>query len=193
MYVDLDTYRLRLVNFKYLFDLAYKDIVDDLFLYEKHTDLNIRNQDTKKIYYYHLIKHVCDYVLSSKTDNRLVIYYCPKDLRCEFKKCSNKRTRNSNTNDNRSEFVLFMNRFIKNLKLIMPFYVHVGDVKMNTFIQYYNTNKGKYIETINTIRYSNSKKEPNLRKLKNFITKYKLTYLTNHYFNQVKVKCIMYK
>ena len=192
MYIDLDNYRLCLVNFRDIFDSAYKEIVNDLILYDKFTDLNVRNQDTKKIYYYHLIKHLCDAVIESKTTNKIVISYCSKDLRCDFKKCMNKRSRTVDKKDPRGEFVIFMDRFIKQLKSILPMHIHVGDVKMNTFIQYYNTNKGKYIETINCIRYKN-RKEPSLRRVKEFAGKYKLTYLTNHYFNQLKVKCIMYK
>ena len=192
MHVDLDNYRLCLVNFKDIFDAAYKDIVKDLFLYEKHMDLNVRNRDTKKIYYYHLIKHLCDTIINTKTNNHIVVYYSPKDIKCDFKKCQNIRSRHSVKQDPRGEFVLFMNRFMKQLKFIMPFQIHVGDVRMNTFIQYYNTNKGKYIETINDIRYK-TWKEPSLRRVKEFVSKYELTYLTNHYFNQLKVKCIMYK
>jgi len=192
MRVDLNNYRLCLIDFKDIFDAAYKDIVKDLLLYEKHTDLHVRNRDTKKIYYYHLIKRLCDEIVNTKTTNRVVIYYSAKDLTCEFKKCSNSRTRNAKKHDARGEFVLFMNRFVKQLKSIMPFQIYVGDVKMNTFVQYYNTNKGKYIEIINDMRYINWK-EPSLRRVKEFVSKYQLTYLTNHYFNQLKVKCIMYK
>lgn len=192
MHVNLDNYRLCLINFKDIFDSAYKNIVKDLLLYDKHTDLNVRNRDTKKIYYYHLIKQLCDVIVNTTTDNRIIVYYSHKDLKCDFKKCQNKRTRHIDKQDPRGEFVLFMNRFMKQLKSIMPFQIHVGDVKMNTFIQYYNTNKGKYIETINDMRYK-TWKEPSLRRVKEFVSKYQLTYLTNHYFNQLKVKCIMYK
>lgn len=192
MRVDLDNYRLCLIDFKDIFDAAYKDIVKDLLLYDKHKDLNVRNRDTKKIYYYHLIKQLCDEIVNAKTTNRIIIYYSPKDLTCEFKKCSNIRSRSAKKQDARGEFVLFINRFVKQLKSIMPFQIYVGDVKMNTFIQYYNTNKGKYIEIINDMRYINWR-EPSLRRVKEFVSKYQLTYLTNHYFNQLKVKCIMYK
>jgi hypothetical protein len=192
MYIDLDNYRLCLINFRDIFDRAYKDIVSDLILYDKFTDLNVRNQDTKKIYYYHLIRCLCDAVIKSSTTNKIIIYYCAKDLRYDFKKCTNRRSRAVKKADPRGEFVIFMDRFIKQLKSIMPMHIHIGDVKMNTFIQYYNTNKGKYIEVINDIRYNN-RKEPSLRRVKEFANKYKLTYLTNHYFNQLKVKCIMYK
>ena len=193
MIVDLNNYGICLVRFSDIFEKAYKDIVPDLFLYEKFTDLNIRNQDTTKIYYYHLIKHVCDAVINIKTSNKIVIYYCDKDISCDFRKCSNKRTRSDAKKDNRSEFVLFMNRFMKNLSHIMPFRVYTGKVKMQTFIQYYNTNKGAYIETINDIRYGDKRQNVNLKKLKEFIKKFKLNYLTDQYINNVKVKCIMYK
>lgn len=191
-YIDLDVYGLRVLNFEQIFVDAYKNIVKDLIMYDKFTDLNIRNQDTKKIYYYHLIKQMCDVISQCKTDNRVIVYYSDKDIRCDFQKCSNKRTRHGETTDKRPEFRLFMTRFLKQIKNILPIKVHVGDVKFNTFVQYYNTNKGKYLEIINTLK--TSKATPtNMEKFKKFTDKYKLNYLTKHYVDNVKIKCMMYK
>ena len=191
-YIDLDVYGLRVLNFEQIFVDAYKNIVKDLIMYDKFTDLNIRNQDTKKIYYYHLIKQMCDVISQCKTDNRVIVYYSDKDIRCDFQKCSNKRTRHGETTDKRPEFRLFMTRFLKQIKNILPIKVYVGDVKFNTFVQYYNTNKGKYLEIINTLK--TSKATPtNMEKFKKFTDKYKLNYLTKHYVDNVKIKCMMYK
>ena len=191
-YIDLDVYGLRVLNFEQIFVDAYKNIVKDLIMYDKFTDLNIRNQDTKKIYYYHLIKQMCDVISQCKTDNRVIVYYSDKDIRCDFQKCSNKRPRHGETTDKRPEFRLFMTRFLKQIKNILPIKVYVGDVKFNTFVQYYNTNKGKYLEIINTLK--TSKATPtNMEKFKKFTDKYKLNYLTKHYVDNVKIKCMMYK
>ena len=75
---------------------------------------------------------------------------------------------------------------------MLPIKVYNGPVKFNTFIQYFNTNKGKYLEIINDIRSVKSK-NTNMEKFKMFSDKYKLTYLTKHYVDNVKVKCMMYK
>ena len=191
-YIDLDVYGLRVLNFEQIFVDAYKNIVKDLIMYDKFTDLNIRNQDTKKIYYYHLVKQMCDVISQCKTDNRVIVYYSDKDIQCDFQKCSNKRTRHGETTDKRPEFRLFMTRFLKQIKNILPIKVYVGDVKFDTFVQYYNTNKGKYLEIINTLK--TSKATPtNMEKFKKFTDKYKLNYLTKHYVDNVKIKCMMYK
>ena len=76
---------------------------------------------------------------------------------------------------------------------MIPVRVFIGDVKFNTFVQYYNTNKGKYIEVINELRSITSKPNFNFSKLKKYSDKYKLTYISKDYLNQVKVKSIMYK
>lgn len=190
--VDLDTYGLTVINFQAIFDRAYKDIVDDLYVYDKFHDHNVRSQDTRKIYYYHIIKHLCDHIIETKTYNKIVIYYSDKDVKCDFRQVVNKRTRNTKK-DNRPEFVLFMNRFFKRIKSIIPVRVYIGDVKFNTFVQYYNTNKGKYLETINRLRNIKTKQRFDFSKFKCFAEKYKLVYLTEQYINQVKVKSIMYK
>lgn len=191
--VELDSYGLCVLNFENIFIKAYKHIVDDLFTYDKFNDFNVRSQDTKRIYYYHLIKCICDAVIETKTHNKIVIYYSEKDIKCDFKWCMNKRTRKGTDKNSRSEFVLFMNRFFKQIKNMIPMKVFCGDVKFNTFVQYYNTNKGRYVEIINGMRASKINSNFNFAKLKKYSEKYKLVYLSNDYLNQVKVKSIMYK
>ena len=192
--LNLDNYGLYIVNFRDIFDECYKLIVDDLFMYEIHHDWNVRRRDTKKIYYYHLIKGVCDYVLSVKTTNRIIIYYCEKDIRCDFAHCENMKTKRAGKKrDTREDFTLFMSRFLKHVKCTLPMKVFTNDVKFDTFVQYYNNNKGKYLDTINQIRSLKEKKSFDLDKIKQFSRKFELNYLTNEYFNQLKVKCIMYK
>ena len=190
---NLSNYGLHVINFRSIFNKSYKSIISDLFEYDIYHDVNVRRQDTKKVYYYHLIKQLCDTVVNSSTDNRLVIYYCDKDIRCDFKQCQNKRKRHGSKIDNRGDFTLFMSRFFKQLKYILPVRLYTSQVKFNTFIQYYNTNKGKYLEIINDLRSTKIRKNYDFQRLKIFTQKYKLVYLTNDYLNQMKVKSIMYK
>lgn len=190
--LDLDNYGMSVLNFAEIFRKAYVDIVDDLFTYEKFHDHNVRSQDTKRIYYYHMIKHLCDAVRDTHTENKIVIYFSEKDVKCDFKSVTNKRTRKTSV-DKKPEFVLFMSRFFKQIKHIIPVRVYLSDVKFETFVQYYNTNKGKYLELINNLRTIRQKRNFDFEKFKTFTKKFKLNYLTEQYINQVKVKSIMYK
>lgn len=191
-HVELNNYGLHCVSFDQIFFEAYKHIVEDLFTYDKFHDHNVRSQDTRRIYYYHLIKHTCDTVINMKTTNKIVIYYSDKDIRCDFKQVRNKQTRRTGR-DTRDDFVLFMNRFFRTIKSLIPVRVFISPVKFSTFVQYYNTNKGKYIEMINQMRTIKSNYRFNFEKFKKFTDKHKLTYLNEQYINQVKVKSIMYK
>ena len=190
---DLSNYGLHIINFRSIFNKSYKSIVNDLFEYDIYHDVNARRQDTKKIYYYHLIKQLCDTVIQANTTNRLIIYYCDKDIRCDFQHCENKHRHHGRKKDTRGEFTLFMSRFFKQLKYILPVRLYISPVKFNTFVQYYNTNKGKYLDTINSLRSIKVRKNFDFQRLKTFTQKYKLVYLTDDYFNQMKVKAIMYK
>ena len=127
-----------------------------------------------------------------RTTNKIVIYYSDKDIRCDFKQVRNKQTRRTGR-DTRDDFVLFMNRFFRTIKSLIPVRVFISPVKFSTFVQYYNTNKGKYIEMINQMRTIKSNYKFNFEKFKKFTDKHKLTYLNQQYINQVKVKSIMYK
>ena len=192
LYVDLDTYGLRVVDFSEIFRLAYKDIVKDLFTYEIFHDYNARRKDTKRVYYYHLTKHICDTIAKMQTSNRIVLYYSSKDINCDFKECTNQKTRHGVSRDKKPEFILFINRYFKQIKNILPIRVFMSDVRLNTFVQYYNTNKGKYIEIINMLRKTQTF-NTNMERMKKFVEKYGLTYLTQHYVNNVKIKSMMYK
>ena len=190
--VELNNYCICLLNFKDIFHKAYKDIAKDLYTYDKHHDYNVRMQDTKKIYYYHMIKHICDAVINTKTTNTIIIYFSEKDIKCDFKQCSNKRTRKGGTKDRRSDFNMFMSRFFKQLKGMIPVKVYISGVKFDTFIQYFNTNKGRYLEIVNDMKAIKERKQ-SLERFKKFTSKFKLTYLTDNYLNSVKVKYSMYK
>ena len=193
LHIDLNNYGIRVVNFAEIFTNAYKDIVKDLYIYDKFHDHNVRSQDTRRIYYYHMIKHMCDTIISSKTDKKIVIFYSEKDIKCDFIQCRNKRTRHLPRNNVKSDFHLFMNRFFKAIKSMIPVKMYVSDVKFNTFIQYYNTNKGKYLEIINTLRVPKNRSNFTMERFKKFVTKFGLTYLDKHYIDSVKLKCVMYK
>jgi len=192
IYHDLNNHGLRVINFSHVFTIAYKDIVKDLYTYDVFHDHNVRSQDTKRIYYYHLIKHMCDFVVNTNTTNRLVVYFSHKDIKCDFKQCTNKQTRHSGKADNRPQFILFMERFFKQLKNVLPIKVFISPVKFETFIQYYNTNKGKYVEMINQMKQAKNT-TTNMEKFKKFSEKYKLNYLTKHYVDNIRVKCMIYK
>lgn len=191
-HIDLDVYGLHIVNFEHIFYRAYKGIVNDLFLYDKYMDHNVRSQDTKKIYYYHIIKSVCDYIKECNTPNKIVLYYSDKDIKCDFKQCENNRTRKGGKVDRSPDFILFMTRLFKQLRSVLPIRVYIGNVKFNTFIQYYNTNKGKYLETINSLRQIKAK-QTTMERFKKFSIKFGLNYLTKQYVDSVKIKCMIYK
>ena len=191
-YHDIDYHGIRVINFERVFMDAYKNIVTDLFTYEVFHDFNARSQDTKKIYYYHIVKQLCDYIVETKTTNRLIIYMCIKDIKCDFDECTNKRTRKGNPRDKRPEFELFIERFFKQIKGVLPIKVYNSDVKFNTFVQYFNNNKGKYTEMINNMKKCKTN-ATNMEKFKKFTEKFKLNYLTKHYVDNVRVKCMMYK
>jgi hypothetical protein len=192
LYIDLNQYGLRVYDFSVVYDTVYKDIVSDLFEYEIFHDFNARRQDTKKVYYYHITKQLCDMVSQAKTNNRIVIYYSDSGISCDFAECTNKRTRKGIERDKRSEFLLFINRYFKQIKSILPLRVYISPVKFNTFIQYYNTNKGKYTEIINLMK-RDQKSTLNMSKFKSFVDKYKLTYLNKHYVDNIRIKSMLYK
>ena len=183
--VELNNYCICLLNFKDIFHKAYKDVVKDLYTYDKFHDHNVRSQDTKRIYYYHMIKHICDAVINTNTTNTIVIYFSVKDIACDFQQCVNKRTRKNGKRDNRSDFIVFMKQFFKRVKSMVPVKVYISEVKFDTFIQYYNNNKGKYLDTINEMR-AIKEKRISLEQFKKFTTKYRLTYLNDNYLNSVK-------
>jgi hypothetical protein len=174
-----------LVNFSYIFKDCKDSILDDLDTYGLLYDLNFKHADTKRVFYYYIIKEVCDSIINTKSNNKVVVYYNEDDLLDD-----NIFVREGWCNNFR--FKAFFNTIVKKINTLLPIKIHISETTFNEFSDCFNNQLGDtrgVIKSLNKPKHSGG----NLLKIKTFTKKYKLTYLDKDYFNQLKVRSIMYR
>jgi len=90
----------------------------------------------------------------------------------------------------------FINTVIRKLKSMFPMKFYISDDKFSELHEIIESDPGRTREIVQTVHesFKTFKVESyTFSKIKQFINNYELTFLDKHYFNQVKVKAIMYK
>ena len=184
--IQLDTHNITLVSFYSIIAECERDILNDLYKFDLLDPLNLKVRDTKKIFYFHIIKKICDFLKKSKECNRLIFYFNIDDMpRTEITEyCNNFR------------FKSFVHTIAKKLNQLFPVKFYFGVIPFAEFGYIESRNRGEVKDIIMQIREKlKSFKIENytFSKIKQFTEKYELTYLSKGYFDQLKVKAIMYK
>ena len=184
--IQLNTHNITLINFYSVITECERNILDDLYKFDLLESLNFKTRDTKKVFYFHIIKKLCDFLKSSRECNRIVFYFnedgAPRTEIAEY--CNNFR------------FKSFISTIARKLNQLFPIKFYFGDIKFAEFKNISSKNNGEIKDVIMQIREKiKSFKIENytFSKIKLFTEKYELTYLSKGYFDQVKVKAIMYK
>ena len=184
--VRLKTYNFTFIDFCSVITDCSVDITDDLYKYKLLDKLKFNNKDTKKVFYYYIIKRLCDLLIKSKDSNKLIFFFSEADLyRCKL---------NEYTTPKR--FKTFIASVVSKLKTLFPIKFYISEVPFVEFDRIIICNTGEAKDIILTLQQNIKKfkiEHYTFSKIKQFIKSYELTYLDNHYFNQVKVKAIIYK
>lgn len=181
--INIDSRNLCLLNFADILSCCEKSILDDLYTFGLLEDFSFKKQDTKKVFYYHILHELCNEIIDNKSQNKIVVVYSEVDTKC-FKLI--------NCNDYR--FKAFITSFINKIRKLLPIKIFLTDITFAEHRDIINNRSGKYIELMNNIQLllsqCNSKIEFN--KIKNFAAKYELTYLSREFFGKVKTKNLFF-
>lgn len=181
---ELPTISFCLADYCKIINLKEKEIINDLHKYGLLDDLNFRKSNTKKVLYHHIIYGVCEAVSTTRSQNRIVIYNNLNYFKSELM--------NYATN---SQLIGFLNTLTKKIKAILPIKIYDGDEDYDTFIERCEAGRGELkaraIMIDNYIR-KRSDRQFDFEKVKKFVAKYELTYLSEHYFNNIKVKNLVF-
>lgn len=189
----VDNGRITLVDGLSIIEQCQYDIISDLEMYEmldNQRHININKTETQRVFYFYILKNICDIVMSSNSSTRCVVVFnsdCVEDYSFDIIKLYNVDTDN---------FCSFVNRLFKRMNNILPtqFYTQHNQVCFKQLEDIHSN--GECIELINDILSQHDKKTRKnftFENAKKFIDKYGLTYLNNEYFSQVKIKSLMYK
>lgn len=189
----VDNGRITLVDGLSIIEQCQYDIISDLEMYEmldKQQHININKIDTQRVFYFYILKNICDTVMNSNSSTRCVVTLnnnCVSDYSFDIINLYGVET---------DKFCSFVSRLFKRMNNILPtqFYIQHDQT---CFKQLENVStSGEYREMINDILAQHDKKSHKsftFEKAKKFIDKYGLTYLNNEYFSKVKIKSLMYK
>lgn len=187
--INVDKYNIDLIDLISLISECEIFILRDLdkFGLVDSTGANFKKRDVKIVFYFYILKHVCDYIIDTKSKNKCVFFYNKKCLNeselAIFDRCDTSKWR----------FGQFLLTLINKLNNILPtlFYLSddlcFGEIDINT---------GECEDLASSIKsklVTKSNKLFTFEKSKKFVKQFDLTYLDEQYFNQVKIKSLVYK
>lgn len=188
-----DNGRITLIDGLSIIEQCQYEIISDLEMYEmldNQRHININKTETQRVFYFYILKNICDIVMESNSSSRCVVILtdgCITEYSFDIISLYGVDV---------DKFCSFMTRLFKRMNNILPtqFYIqHDG----TCFKQLENVSTpGEYREMINDILAQHDKKSRKsftFEKARKFINKYGLTYLNNEYFSKVKIKSLMYK
>ena len=157
-------------------------------MFELLEDINYKQHDTKKIFYFYILKSVCDCMLESSGNNRCVFFYndnCIDRYKLQFIEHSDIH-----------QYRVFFTSLVRKMNSILPtlFYIISDDRCFKELSD--NIETGEYLDISNDIiaaRRLKSNKRFTFERAKNFVKRYGLTYLDKEYFNKVKIKTLLYR
>ena len=184
MTLRLSKHNIKVVDFTSLFEAhAESKIMNDLESYNliKNDTINIKSKDVKKFYYHHIIHDLCDYILSVKGTDRIIIFHCT----------SQPPGRHHLEYTGHLEFKLFINTFISKLIKILPIKFITSEMTFKQLKRSIAHNQGEGVEATNKIicitdTFDTSKYT--FEKARYFAKRYGLEYLSNNFFKKIKNK-----
>lgn len=182
-------FRLCIVDLLSCVSDCERDILRDLDRYNliECQNVNFRKRDVRTVFYYFILKQICDVMLRSRSSNKYVFFYNRKCVTHNqfkfFDMC----------NTNKYKFSDFLATMVNKINNILPTPIYItqdicyddlaDDVQDNVDIMY----------DIRNVVENKCNKTFTFEKSKKFVKQYGLTYLDTEYFNKVKIKCLLYK
>jgi hypothetical protein len=180
--------QVKLIDVLTLVEDCQIEIINDLHRFDLLEELSFKNHDTKRVFYYYILKTVCDVIIKSKGIDRCVFFYnhqCIQSYTIQFLEYSSVY-----------RFREFLTTIINKMNNILPtlFYICDEERCFDDIISDIHT--GEYIDISNDIIAAQQRKSNKLftfEKAKSFVRRYGLTYLDRDYFNKVKIKTLLYR
>jgi hypothetical protein len=184
---NIDRYRLYVIDFLSIVSDCEMQIMRDLDSYGLRNELNLNKKNVQIVYYFYIFKAVCDAVINSKSDNKCMFFY--------NEECVSEYDLTSCKLSSDQMFGKFISRAVNKFNNILPLLFYKTTVlcfdKISDF-----TSDGDVRDVILSMSEFNDKKKNkpySFERLNKFIKTYNLTYMSQEYFNKVKVKALLYK
>lgn len=182
---------IRFVDFMSVVQQMQHDIIADIDRFDLIVDgqININKNDVQRVFYFYILKKICDVVMSAEGGDRHVFIY-NENCVCKYETIFNNDALNVELFDK------FLTRLVQRVDRILPtqFFICNDDTCFDELMN--DTSSGEYRDFMSAV-YSQQMKKNNktftFEGARKFIKRYGLTYLDNEYFSKVKIKSLMYK
>ena len=173
-----------LIDYRQVIRSCERDIINDLFDLGLLTNLNMTKPDTKKVIYHHMIHNVCETVMSVKTNNKIVLYDNLNNIQLELFDHST-----------RTQVINFINTLTRKIKTLLPVKIYTHEDDYDVFVDRCTESSAELrarAVMIEHFLHKHSQRKYDFEKITKFVDKFELTYLSQQYFNKMKVKNLMF-
>ena len=181
--LHIKRYNICVSDFINVCDSSLIDICEDLDKYDLLDNININKHDVKTVIFFHILKRVCDIVISNRAGRCVFVCDTNKIMLCDF---------HTRLEVGRDKSII--TTMCKTFNRVLPslFFLTADD----TSCLYKDIDCGESIDMIQSITnrlQSKSKKLFTFENVKRFVSKYGLTYISSSYFDKIKIKSLLYK
>ena len=184
MTINVPLHNIRLIDFSGILKRHVEaELIDQLdeFKLIKDNTVNIRNKHVKRLMYHYILKGLCDYVLSVKGKNKIVIVYNENIL----------PTSQLNGYVDTLELQTFLNKFVLKIIKMLPIKFLYTDTNFSTIRNDILKKNGNSADTINGAKSAIDSfdiSKYTFTKARYFAKRYGLISMSNNFFQQIKNK-----
>jgi len=180
-------HNIRLLDFNAIYKkYAEPKLIEDIdkFNLIKNDQLNIKGSDVRRLFYHHIIFELCEYILTVRGKEKVIIVYCDKiPPRTDLLKYVPF-----------NDLVTFFNTLIKRIAKILPLKILLTNLTFSVIRR--NKNSGEIGDILSAAKAIADKYDITnftYSKARYFAAANGLEYLSNNYFKKIKTKQLIYQ
>ncbi len=173
-----------LLDYRDILKSCESQIIDDLHQFHLLDNLNMSKNDVKKVMYHHVIHMLCESVMNVRTNNKVIVYNNMDNLQLDLFKYS---TRTQITN--------FLNTLTRKIKTLLPIKIYDHEDDYDVFVDRCKESTAELRSRallVDQFLKRQSEKKFDFEKVNKFASKFELTYLSQQYFNKMKIKNLVF-
>lgn len=182
--LDLDIYNISLINCNQLFaDTISSNIVNDLHQFEL-LDKGISHVDIRKITYHHIIYSLCEEILHSNNNKKVLFFNYTQLVECDMLKFFDEQ-----------DVLKIISATLKYIRIHLPIRIYISKYSLAHLDHLIIIDDARGSITVNDIlkKINITFDKFNFRRIKKFTDKYNLTFLNDDYFNRLSTKLLLTK
>jgi hypothetical protein len=181
------------INFDVLLERALIKAIDNLLelgLFDiEDIRINLNNTNVKNVFRHFVMFEVCESIIKCPFDGYRVIYhFLPLNLSRKYV------TKVADVDMDQLESLIM--RILHDMGKYLPIVLYKGNLGFSEFQTLLDTSGGEQVECINDITKTMKRFDPtsfNFSDIRRYTRKYRLNFLSNDYFDQLRTKKLFYR